>query len=178
MAARVDKVYAVDVSWAVVDTAKLPENLEMVTSDGTSVPVPPGSVDLAYSNQLMEHLHPDDAVHQLRNVASALRPGGRYVCLTPHWLMGPSDISVYFDDVATGLHLKEYTHRELSDLYQDAGFRKVENTVGAKGLYQTVPIHAVLPVERICARLPPRIRRRVARTALYPWLRIHHVVTK
>jgi predicted SAM-dependent methyltransferase len=34
------------------------------------------SVDLAYSNQLMEHLHPDDASEQLANVYRALKPGG------------------------------------------------------------------------------------------------------
>ena len=31
----------------------------------------PGSVDVAYSDQLMEHLHPDDALVQLTNVVRA-----------------------------------------------------------------------------------------------------------
>jgi hypothetical protein len=31
----------------------------------------------------MEHLHPEDAFEQLRNIIRALAPGGRYVCITP-----------------------------------------------------------------------------------------------
>src|SRR6187402_2772783 len=49
------RVYAVDISDQA--TRPLPENVRLVISDGTNVPVPPGSVDLAFSDQLMEHLH-------------------------------------------------------------------------------------------------------------------------
>ena len=54
-------------------------NLDIVITDGVSLPVEPGSVDVAYSDQLMEHLHPDDAVAQLENVVRAIRPGGVYI---------------------------------------------------------------------------------------------------
>src|SRR5262245_20267665 len=59
------KVYAVDVAESVTARASKPDNVEIVLSDGVSIPVPPGSVDLAFSNQLMEHLHPEDAFEQL-----------------------------------------------------------------------------------------------------------------
>jgi hypothetical protein len=80
---------------------------------------------VAFSNQLMEHLHPDDALQQLRNIYDALAPGGTYICLTPNGLTGPHDISRYFDPVASGFHLKEYTCGELMALFKRVGFKSV-----------------------------------------------------
>lgn len=135
VAKLVKKVYAVDVSdeYARSLGEALPSNLELIISDGSSVPVPPNSVDVAFSRQLMEHLHPEDAQEQLRNVYKALAPGGRYICITPHRMNGPHDISRYFDDVATGFHLKEYTSKELSELFRSVGFRRVKTLVGLRG---------------------------------------------
>ena len=114
VAKRVKQVYAVDVSAKLTESIIPPKNFELRVSDGCSVDVPDNSVDVAYSNQLMEHLHPDDALRQVREVYRALKPGGVYVCVTPNRLGGPYDISRYFDTVATGLHLKEYTVTECS----------------------------------------------------------------
>lgn len=36
-------------------------NFVLILSDGSNVAVPPSTVHVAYSNQLIEHLHPDDA---------------------------------------------------------------------------------------------------------------------
>ena len=88
-------VHAVDVSPTIVNLTDLPAGVEVHLSDGREIPAPPGSVDVAYSNQLLEHLHPDDALTQTRNVFEALRPGGVYVCLTPNRLTGPHDISMF-----------------------------------------------------------------------------------
>src|SRR5262245_36178478 len=68
VAGVVDHVYAVDVSETITARDKWPPNFELVLSNGVDVPVPPGSVDVAYSTQLMEHLHPDDALEQLQNI--------------------------------------------------------------------------------------------------------------
>ena len=62
VAKRVRKVIAVDVSEEITRTSERPDNFELIISDGSSIPVPVESVDVAYSNQLMEHLHPDDAL--------------------------------------------------------------------------------------------------------------------
>src|SRR5690242_1063346 len=82
VAATAREVYAVEVSDEITRGLELPSNVQVVISDGASIPVPSGSVDLAYSNSLMEHLHPDDAREQLANVFEALAPGGRYLCVT------------------------------------------------------------------------------------------------
>ena len=160
----VRKVYAVDVSQEITKGTAFPQNLELIISDGSSIPVPRGSVTLAYSSRLMEHLHPDDAVDQLRNIYSALAVGGKYVCITPNRLSGPYDISRYFDDVATGFHLGEYTFTELSEIFRKVGFSAMAAYAGGRGVYVRVPVLKVLLCERVLVRLPFSLRRAVAST--------------
>jgi SAM-dependent methyltransferase len=119
----VKTVYAVDVTDALVGDVRRPTNFRFLRSDGVNVPVPASVVDLAYSNQVLEHLHPDDVQDHLRSIQTALVPGGRLVCVTPNRLSGPWDISRHFDDESTGLHLREYTVSELADLLRATGFR-------------------------------------------------------
>lgn len=163
IAAMADRVYALDVSPTISDGGALPRNMSFVLSDGTSVPVPRGSVDVAFSNQLMEHLHPDDALEQLANVYAAIRPGGVYFCITPSRLSGPHDVSQHFDDVATGFHLKEYTYSELEELFRRAGFRDFTAVVGYRGYGLRCPLRPLRSLERAVAALPRALRRPAAR---------------
>lgn len=155
IATRVRKVYALDVSEDITKNAELPANAELILSDGVSIPVPANSVDVAYSDQLMEHLHPDDAVEQLGNIYDALAPGGTYVCTTPNRLIGPRDISAGFDDVATGFHLKEYLPTELSELFRQAGFSRRYLLQGYKQTvsWSTPMVPATLPLFRAMEKL-------------------------
>lgn len=159
------RVYAIDVSDEITKAAAFPENFELILSDGCAIPVPPGSVQLVYSNQLMEHLHPDDAFEQLENIRRALGPGGIYVCITPNRLAGPHDVSMYFDSVATGFHLKEYTIAEMKALLKRAGFSKVRTYIGAKGLFLRCPVLPLVLCEKILQLLPCTLRRRIAQSA-------------
>jgi SAM-dependent methyltransferase len=163
VARLVRKVYAVDVSREITKEVELPDNVELIISDGSSIPVPQSSVDLAYSDQLMEHLHPEDAIDQVRNVYNALAPGGRYICITPNRLSGPHDVSQNFDDVATGFHLKEYTMTELSEIFRDVGFRKLQILVGARGFHVKTSTLVIKLLESILARMPHRLGRTFAR---------------
>lgn len=149
LAKKAHKVYAIEVSDLISSNPNQPPNFELVISDGTSIPVPEGSIDVAVSNQLMEHLHPDDAREQLANIFVSLKPGGMYVCNTPNRLAGPTDVSQFFDDVATGLHLKEYTFAELDDLFRKAGFRKVVVYVEKSGQYRRAPMAAMRLFEKL-----------------------------
>jgi SAM-dependent methyltransferase len=128
VAKRVAKVYAIDASDEITRSARRPRNFELVISDGRSVPVPAGSVHVAYSNQLMEHLHPDAALEQVGNVYQAVAPGGSYVCVAPNRINGPHDISQYFDEVATGFHLKEYTNADSARCFGLRGSGPSQNT--------------------------------------------------
>jgi ubiquinone/menaquinone biosynthesis C-methylase UbiE len=170
LARHARQVYGVDVSAIVANQAQVPHNFELILSDGIHIPVADCSIDVVVSNQLMEHLHPDDAADQLREVYRILKPGGSYICITPNRLHGPHDCSGYFQDlpcpvrdrtyVAPGLHLKEYTNRELIRLFQGIGFRHVETWIGAGGHYIRVPVAAVLALEAGLWFVPLRMRKR------------------
>jgi len=158
----VKQAYAVDVSSEITKGLAAPPNFELILSDGVSIPVPPGSVDVAYSDQLMEHLHPDDAADQLRNIYEALAPGGVYFCITPNSLNGPHDVSRYFDRVATGLHLKEYTVTELDRLFRETGFSRVRAFIRLGRLRIFIPPAPIEWCERLLMALPYGPRRLIA----------------
>lgn len=160
----VEQVYGVDVSAELSRGSPHPANFQLVLSDGCTVPVPSGSVDVAYSNQLMEHLHPDDAVEQLANIYTALTPGGVYVCVTPNRLSGPHDVSRGFDPVATGLHLKEYTVREIHRVFLRAGFSRIRVCVGARGRYLKLSAVPVVLLEKLLWAMPHPAGSRIARS--------------
>jgi SAM-dependent methyltransferase len=162
-ARRVNKVVAVDVSREIGAGVHLLRNLDLEISDGCSIPVPDASINIAYSDQLMEHLHPADAAEQLRNIHNALAPGGIYVCITPNRWSGPHDISRYFDDEATGFHLHEYTIGELTLMFQETGFSKQNVLVGSGGLHVSLPASFVGGLERVLEMLPKGLARGLSR---------------
>ncbi len=162
-AKHVKKVYAVDVSDEITKSPTQPANFQLILSDGSTVPVPPNSVNVVYSNQLMEHLHPDDAFEQLENIYRALAPGGVYICITPNRLSGPHDISRHFDKEATGFHLKEYTTRELASLFKRVGFSGVRIYVGASGKYYSPFGFPIYLLEAVLDLLPNGLKKKLAR---------------
>lgn len=161
LAAEVKRVYAIDVAEYPMPDGQRAANFEFYLFDGINVGIPHATVTVAYSNQVMEHLHAEDALDQLRSIYEALAPGGKYICITPNRLSGPHDVSKYFDPVATGLHLKEYTLTELADLFQAVGFTKTEVVLTYKGyrLSPNLPVGLFKVLERILEKLPPRLRR-------------------
>lgn len=163
----VKKVYAVDVSNEIAKNIVFPQNFEFSISEGCNIPVPENSIDVAYSHQLMEHLHPDDAFVQLQNIYKALAPKGIYICITPNRLSGPHDISKYFDEIATGFHLKEYTVTELAELFRKVGFSKISLYKSYQRTNLEIPlISGTLPIFRFCEEvlgvLPYSLRRKIA----------------
>lgn len=158
----VKTVYAVDVSEEITKNIQTPENFTLVLSDGTSIPVPDHGVDVAYSYQLMEHLHPEDALDQLANIYRALAPGGIYLCITPNRLNGPHDVSRHFDPVATGFHLQEYTVAELDRLFQDTGFSTRRILIPLKSLRLFLPVGLIKLMENTVRAFPPFLQKRFA----------------
>jgi SAM-dependent methyltransferase len=170
IAAAVQQVYAVDVCDQ-TRGAKLPANVRLVISDGRDIQVPEGSVHVAFSDQLMEHLHPEDAREQLRSIHRSLSRAGVYVCITPNRLYGPSDVSGHFCEQASGFHMHEYTLAEFTDILKGAGFDRVQVYVGFRRLLIRFPRAPLLLLERLLEKLPYRLRRRMADTkALRPFL--------
>ena len=153
------EVLGLDVTDALVDFPAAPINFRFLKTDGVGIPLAENAVDLAHSDQLMEHLHVEDAEAQLREIYRVLRPGGRYVCKTPSGVTGPHDISVFFDEVAKGMHMREYDYGSLHPLMLRAGFRSVEFPLVVSGYSLATPPYQLLHgIERALQRLPGRLR--------------------
>jgi SAM-dependent methyltransferase len=150
---------------------------------------PPDSVDVVISNQVVEHLHPDDVSSHLAGALAILRPGGRYILTTPHAAFGPSDVSAIFGcTVSQGTHLREYPWSELVRLSRTAGFVDAQavlilprllrrGPLRGYALSSTAYLHYVGFVEGCLRRIrQPGLRRSLARgmrLALFPasiWL--------
>src|SRR5260370_29315640 len=154
VAREVMKPFALEVLLEVTKNVDPPPNFELVISSGTDIPVPKGSINVAYRYQLMEHIHPEDAVEQLQNIYDVLAPNGIYICITPNRLSGPHDISRYFDRLASGFHMREYTLHELDPLFRSVGFRETYAYGGIRGRFTKIPIWLIAGLERSLSILP------------------------
>jgi SAM-dependent methyltransferase len=157
LAPGVARVFAVDASpagWQVP-----PGNVTHLVASGPSLDLAGGSIDVAYSCHFVEHLHPDDLGEHLRDVHRVLKRGGVYLCVTPNRLLGPHDVSRYFADVPHGLHLREYTHRELGQAMRRAGFCRVAVLRGPGEHARLGSVALFGMVESLLSPIPPGLRR-------------------
>ena len=159
VAARVEKVYAVDIADQIGPGVEWPDNFELVVYDGYDLDLPGSSIDVAFSDQLIEHLHPEDTKHHFKTVHRLLKPGGVYTFRTPHRLTGPHDVSRYFSDQPECFHLKEWSYGELAGLLKRLGYRSVAAYWFAKGLRVRVPVTAFRLAESFARRLSAKRRR-------------------
>ena len=87
-----------------------------------------GPFTLVYWNDVFEHVAPDEILDYLTRIHELLAPGGQLITVTPNWHVRPSDITRMVRPARSepeGLHLKEYTLREVSALLRRAGFVRV-----------------------------------------------------
>ncbi len=139
-----------------------PPNLELKIMDAVELNFQANSFDVVFSSQLIEHLHPDDVELHLAKVHQVLQLNGVYVFDTPSRLTGPHDVSKYFDKVATGFHLKEWTYYELADLLKQVGFSRIRTMIFPWSVIRRlpflqpwgmVPTSWVTPGERLVAKI-------------------------
>ncbi len=161
LAPRVARMIALEVCEEVLPELDLAENLSPILSDAQCLALPSESVDLAYSCHVLEHLHPEDAPEHMKEVRRVLKPGGAYICVTPNRLLGPHDVSKYFDDQPSGLHLQEYTHDELARLFRKSGFVKVRVLRGLGRPPTPWPIWPYRLLEYPLNLSPVAVRRRI-----------------
>jgi SAM-dependent methyltransferase len=167
IANRVQQAYGVDISDQRNTDDEAPENFELIVYDGYTLDKPaPGTIDIIFSDQLIEHFHPDDTRRHFKLARKLLRPGGLYVFRTPHAYTGPHDVSMYFCDEAEGFHLKEWTYAELGQLLSDLKFASVHCYRFAKGRGVRIPFSTALSLEKLLAAMPPRYAR-LATNALF-----------
>lgn len=164
VAKKVRSVMAADISDQRTGDVIPPDNFRHIIYDGYHLDLPEESSDIVFSNQFIEHIHPDDVLLHFQLAFRMLRPGGRYIFSTPHLYMGPWDVSEGFSDIAEGFHLKEWTCRELQNVLHNAGFRKTDILIWVKGKPVTVPMQWLyLVLEDIVGKFGRTIRRKLSR---------------
>ena len=136
---RARNVVAVDVDDSLIAIRAVPPNFRYLLCDGVSLPLPDESISLAISNQVLEHIHPDDTAAHLCEVNRVLSSGGRYLIMTPNLVCGPHDVSRYFDRRARGMHLREYDAESIRNCLRAAGFTRLV-FYAAKGGYLFFPM--------------------------------------
>ncbi|HTI66260.1 MAG TPA: class I SAM-dependent methyltransferase [Caulobacteraceae bacterium] len=160
-------VTMVDVRSALARDAGEIDNLSLIVTKGTRIPIARNSVDVVFSDQLIEHLHPDDAFQMHCEVFNAMAPGGVLICYTPNRVLGPHDLSRYFGKYEPdGLHLVEYSITELATLLRSVGFQSVRPLIGGKWMWIPMPLFILAAVESVLDRLRPSQRLRLVRFPL------------
>ena len=79
-------------------------------------------------------------------------------------MYGPCDISKFFDEIASGFHLREYTAREMRQLLIGAGFADVRFYARARGRFLRCPYRVIAMLESALSALPYALRNRIADT--------------
>lgn len=164
VAPEVRSVTAVDISDQRRCDVAVPQNFRHMIYDGYRLDMEDACADVIFSNQFIEHIHPEDALLHFQLAHRLLREGGHYVFCTPHLYSGPCDVSRGFSDTAEGFHLKEWTYRGLLDELLNAGFREAMPMVLVKGNPVQVPLRWLyLFIEDIVGKLKKPLRKKVSR---------------
>ena len=81
-ASYVERVYSIDVFGHLAPSRRAPCNLRLVGCDGVRIPVPEGTIDIAWSGDFLDRLQPEAAAEHLKSVHGALAHGGEYLFTT------------------------------------------------------------------------------------------------
>jgi len=163
---RARSVIGVDISDQSAGIPPAPDNFRLRIYDGFSLDLQDACADVVFSDQFIEHLHPEDVDPHFRLVHRLLKAGGSYIFRTPHAFHGPFDISAHFSDVAEGFHLKEWTYRELRRALRAAGFSSWRGGLKRRGRYHELPVGLFADYEKMIGWLPHPARRIAARALL------------
>jgi 2-polyprenyl-3-methyl-5-hydroxy-6-metoxy-1,4-benzoquinol methylase len=89
------------------------ENVNFAVMSASKLDFPKNTFDWVISVDLFEHLHPQDAISHVYEAARVLKPGGKYLLVTPNASVGMH---------AGNIHIKEYNCKEIMELFSHAGF--------------------------------------------------------
>ena len=160
---QVKSVCGVDISDQTGGMHNVPENFRLIVYDGYRLELPDNSVDLAFSCQFLEHLHPDDVEPHFEIIKRVLKPGGAYIFSTPHRFSGPHDISAHFSDTPEGFHFKEWTYREMYGLVRRLGFAEGYTYRFGKARCSGLANQLTFALETVGDWLPRKLQKRLFR---------------
>jgi SAM-dependent methyltransferase len=163
VAKAVKSVIAVDISDQSGEAPQVPSNFRLLVYDGYQLDWPRDSVDVMFSYQFIEHLHPDDTQTHFELAYRLLKPGGTYIFSTPHRYSGPHDVSAHFSDTPEGFHLKEWTYHEMFDLLQKVGFSRAFTYRRRRAMTSRTVNFLTTSLERALDRLPVPLRKKLSR---------------
>jgi len=156
---RVRRVYGVDISDQRGQFGNVPDNFDLIIYDGYNLPMEGNSTDVVFSDQLIEHLHPEDTEFHFQQVRNILRPQGVYVFRTPHRFSGPHDVSRYFSDEPEGFHLKEWTFGQIAEILRQLKYSSWSGYKYTKRKLVKKPFVYFIIIEYVLGILPKRLRK-------------------
>ena len=161
----VEHVYAVDISDQRGEALKTAENFSLIIYDGCHLDLKDASIDVVFSDQLIEHLLPEEVESHFALVRRILKNDGVYIVSTPHAFFGPHDVSGYFSDVPEGLHFKEWTYSEIAGTLKRLSYSVRHGFIRRGKKYRRIPLGYFLFMETLLGHLPakPRGRRFLSR---------------
>ncbi len=160
VANQVKMVYAIDISDQRDEIDLIPRNFSLIVYDGYQLDeIDENSIDLVFSDQFIEHLHPEDTQVHFELVYKILKPGGKYIFRTDHAFTGPHDISQYFSNEPQGFHLKEWNFYEFNLLLDKLHFSKFSVIWKAKSIRLKLSYTNVQFCEKFLNLLPRRSKR-------------------
>jgi SAM-dependent methyltransferase len=124
------------------------------------------SINVAFSDQLIEHFHIDDTLLHLKTIRRILKPGGIYLFRTPHAYNGPHDVSKYFSNVSEGFHLKEWTFTGLDYLLKNLEYSEIDYYWNAKAVKIKLPFFYFYITEKFLNIFPFSLKRNLSRILL------------
>lgn len=163
----VGRAFGVDISDQRRADDDVPDNFTHILYDGYDLSeIDSDSIDLVFSDQLIEHFHPEDTEHHFATVYRILKPDGKYVFRTPHYLTGPHDVSQYFSDEPECFHLKEWVYTEMRGLLLSLNYSGFECHWHARQYDFRMPYFYFALCEQVLGVFPKRFTRPIARYLL------------
>lgn len=101
--------------------------------------------DLVYSDNVLEHLAPQDRDAHFDSIERVLAPGGLLILLLPNRLFGPTDVTRVLDCSysnrvpSQGTHLTESTYTELVPYLRRRGYKGLRTVLPVPGLKDRLP---------------------------------------
>jgi len=130
LAARGHACFSAELAPAREAAARTGDNgVTFVATDGVRLShfAEENAFDYVLSDQVVEHLHPDDIQTHFDEARKILKPGGEYIVRVPYAPLGPCDLSRVFGlDKAVFMHLHEMRWNEIANVAHRAGFADIK----------------------------------------------------